>query len=61
MSDYSGVGHRLRAFPFRVAVCIRFGNCNNGAHDGLRARNWNNVATNANWNIGFAVILLRMD
>jgi hypothetical protein len=39
-------------------VCLRFGNCNNGAHDGVRARNWNNDAANANWNIGFALILL---
>lgn len=41
----------------RGAVLLRFGNCNNGAHDGVRARNWNNTATNANWNIGFAVFL----
>ena len=40
-----------------TAVCIRFGHCNNGAHDGLRARFWNFVATNAGWNIGFAVFL----
>lgn len=42
-----------------MAVSLRFGNCNNGAHDGARARNWNNVATNTNWNIGFALILLK--
>lgn len=33
-------------------VCLRFGNCNNGSNAGARARNWNNVATNTNWNIG---------
>jgi len=40
------------------AVALRFGNCNNGANDGLRALNLNNTATNANWNIGAAFIYL---
>ena len=39
-----------------TAVALRFGNCNNGRNDGPRARNWNNVAGNANWNIGAAFI-----
>ena len=38
------------------AVALRFGNCNNGRNGGPRARNWNNVAGNANWNIGAAFI-----
>lgn len=40
------------------AVALRFGNCNNGAIDGLRALNVNNTAANANWNIGAAFIYL---
>ena len=51
-----GTGCRLAG-----AVLLRFGYCGGGALGGLRARNWNNVATNANWNIGFAVILLTME
>ncbi len=39
-----------------TAVALRFGNCNNGRNDGPRARNWNNTAANANWNIGAAFI-----
>lgn len=38
------------------AVALRFGNCNNGLICGPRARNWNNTAGNANWNIGAAFI-----
>ena len=37
-----------------TAVALRFGNCNNGRTGGPRARNWNNTAGNANWNIGAA-------
>lgn len=37
-----------------VAVSLRFGNCYYGSIAGCRARNWNNVASNANWNIGSA-------
>ena len=40
-----------------VAVCLRFGNANNGLNDGPRARNWNNTASNATWSLGFAVLL----
>nr|DAT85472.1 MAG TPA: hypothetical protein [Bacteriophage sp.] len=38
-------------------MTLRFGNCNNGFIDGPRARNWNNDASNANWNISAAFIL----
>lgn len=40
-----------------TGVCLRFGSCNYGLNCGLRARNWNNTATNANWNIGAAFFL----
>ena len=40
------------------AVGLRFGNCNNGDHDGLRALNLNNSATNASWNTGASFIYL---
>lgn len=40
-----------------LGVALRFGNCNNGLNDGPRARNWNNAASNANWNISAAFIL----
>lgn len=49
----------MRSF-WRGSLCsvlLRFGNCNNGANDGVRARNWNNPAGDTNWNIGFAAIL----
>ena len=39
-----------------TAVALRFGPCHSGRNDGPRARNWNNVAGNANWNIGAAFI-----
>lgn len=39
-----------------TAVARRFGHCHNGRNDGPRARNWNNTAANANWNIGAAFI-----
>ena len=38
-----------------VAVCLRFGNCNNRGNGGPRARNWNNAAGNARWNYGASV------
>ncbi|MBR0126894.1 MAG: hypothetical protein IJL99_01390 [Firmicutes bacterium] len=41
----------------KTAVSLRFGYCDNGAHDGVRARNWNHVATNTYWNFGFALFL----
>lgn len=41
-----------------TAVSLRFGNCNNGAICGLRYRNLNNTAGNANWNIGAALTIL---
>ena len=37
------------------AVCLRFGHCTDGLFDGPRARNWNNSAANANWNIAAAL------
>nr|DAP78226.1 MAG TPA: hypothetical protein [Caudoviricetes sp.] len=37
------------------AVSLAFGNCNNGLNAGPRTRNLNNVAGNANWNIGAAL------
>lgn len=40
-----------------TGVCLRFGRCGHGLNCGLRARNWNNTATNANWNIGAAFFL----
>lgn len=45
-----------KAGVLRGAVALRFGNCNNGANDGLRALNVNNAASNANWNIGASFI-----
>lgn len=39
-------------------VCLRFAVCSNGANGGPRARNWNNTATNTNWNIGAAANFL---
>lgn len=41
-----------------TGVCLRFGNCSNGRHCGLRARAWDNTATSANWNFGAADLLL---
>lgn len=40
-----------------TGVLIRFGACDYGARDGLRARSWNDAATAANWRFGFAVFL----
>lgn len=40
-----------------TAVALRFGNCANGAPDGVRARHWGGVATNSDWTIGFALFL----
>lgn len=48
-------GIRLRsvgARPVPPAVCLRGGNCNNGAKCGARCLNANNAASRANWNIG---------
>lgn len=41
-----------------TGVCRRFGDCNDGLGCGLRARIWNNTATNADWSIGAADLLL---
>lgn len=41
-----------------TGVCLRFGDCNCGLRCGLRARGWNNTATNAYWDIGAADLLL---
>lgn len=41
-----------------TAVALRFGRCTNGLSDGPRARDWVNTATNANWDIGAANLLL---
>lgn len=38
--------------PAPLAVCLRGGNCNNGAKCGARYLNANNAASRANWNIG---------
>nr|DAH65274.1 MAG TPA: hypothetical protein [Caudoviricetes sp.] len=38
-----------------MAVCLRFGNCNNRGNGGPRARNWNNAAGDARWNYGASV------
>jgi hypothetical protein len=40
-----------------TAVLFRFGNCDNGALVGVRARCWGDVATIASWGIGFALFL----
>lgn len=41
-----------------TGVCLRFGDCYCGLACGLRARHWNHTATNANWYIGAADLLL---
>lgn len=41
-----------------TGVCLRFGHCNHGLYCGLRARAWNNAATNAYWSVGAADLLL---
>lgn len=41
-----------------TGVCLRFGGCNCGLDCGLRARSWDNAATNAYWYIGAADLLL---
>lgn len=41
-----------------TGVCLRFGDCNDGLSCGLRARYWNDAATNAYWNVGAADLLL---
>lgn len=41
-----------------TGVCRRFGNCYDGLYCGLRARYWNDAATNAGWSIGAADLLL---
>jgi len=49
--------HENRAFsPSPPAVPIVGGNCDNGAKSG-RYLNVNNVAGNANWNIGASLLL----
>jgi len=49
--------HETRAFsPSPPAVPIVGGNCDNGAKCG-RYLNVNNVAGNANWNIGASLLL----
>ena len=40
-----------------TTVLLRFGHCNAGACDGLRARHWNNPAGSTNWHFGFAALL----
>lgn len=41
----------------KVAVALRFGFCNSGALDGVRARIWHCVASITDWAFGFAVLL----
>lgn len=41
-----------------TAVARRFGDCSNGADDGLRYLNVHSTATAAGWNIGAAILLL---
>ena len=41
-----------------VAVARRFGTCDGGTNDGLRFLNVNCTATDANWSIGAAILLL---
>lgn len=41
-----------------TGVCLRFGRCYNGLLCGLRARNWDNAASSADWYIGTADLLL---
>lgn len=40
-----------------TAVALRFRYCHNGRTGGPRARDWNNVAGDANWRIGAAILL----
>ena len=46
------------ANPDITTVAIRFGACSTGLVDGVRALGLDNAATNANWSIGSAVLLL---
>ena len=41
-----------------TAVALRFGACNNGAIDGVRALNVIVTASNVSWDIGAAILLL---
>ena len=41
-----------------TGVCLRFGYCDFGLHCGLRARGWDNTATDAYWSVGAADLLL---
>lgn len=41
-----------------TAVALRFGTCGDGASDGLRFLHVHNPATNANWGVGAAILLL---
>lgn len=43
------VGGKASVFPASV-VLIRGGNANNGSNDGAFYGNWNNTASNSNWN-----------
>lgn len=40
-----------------TAVALRFGDCSDGRGGGPRARTWYNVAGNATWHIGAAILL----
>ena len=40
-----------------TAVCLRFGSCDYGAPDGVRARGWFFVASSTYWSVGFALFL----
>lgn len=40
-----------------TAVALRFGSCYDGRPAGPRARNWHNVAGDATWNFGAAILL----
>jgi len=40
-----------RRFVSAVVVLLRGGNANNGSNDGAFYGNWNNAASNSNWNI----------
>ena len=41
----------------KVAVALAGGNANNGANCGVLCFNWNNTASNSNWNYAGALLL----
>lgn len=50
-----------RARFYSAFVLIRGGNANNGANAGPLYGNWNNTASNSNWNYGARPTLLMLD